>query len=58
MDPDAFTRWVFPRLFRSRIPRYEAIAKNGYTVTSEEVSQVRDENDFLQLLETAIARDS
>lgn len=58
MDPDAFTRWVFPRLFHSRIPRYEAIAKNGYTVTSEEVSQVRDENDFLQLLETAIARDS
>ncbi len=58
MDPDAFTRWVFPRLFHSRIPRYEAIANNGYTVTSEEVSQVRDENDFLQLLETAIARDS
>jgi len=56
MDPDEFTRWVFPRLFHSRIPRYEAIAKQGYTVTSQEVSQVRDEGDFLQLLETAIAR--
>jgi hypothetical protein len=57
MDPDAFTRWVFPRLFRSRVPRYEAIAKpHGYTVTSEEVAQVRDEADFLQLLESAIAR--
>jgi hypothetical protein len=57
MDPDGFTRWVFPRLFRSRIPRYEAIAKpHGYTVTSREVSQVRDEADFLELLETAIAR--
>ncbi len=57
MDPDEFTRWVFPRLFRSRIPRYEAIAKpHGYTVTSREVAQVRDETDFLELLETVIGR--
>ncbi len=57
MDPDAFTRWVFPRLFRSRVPRYEAIAgPHGYTVTSREVAAVRDEADFLALLETAIAR--
>lgn len=57
IDPDDFTRWVFPRLFHSRIPRYEAIAgPHGYTVTSKEVAQVRDEQDFLSLLETAIAR--
>ena len=57
MIPDEFTRWIFPRLFHSRVPRYEAIAEpHGYTVTSEEVSQVRDQQDFLQLLETAIAR--
>ena len=57
MDPDEFTRWVFPRLFHSRIPRYEAIAKPyGYTVTSQEVAQVRDEADFLELLETVIER--
>lgn len=57
MDPDAFIRWVFPRLFHSRVPRYESIAgPHGYTVTSHEVAQVRDETDFLQLLETAIAR--
>ena len=58
MDPDEFTRWVFPRLFHSRIPRYEEIAKQGYTVTSEEVAKVKNENDFLKLLETAIARQS
>ena len=57
IDPDAFARWVFPRLFRSRIPRYDAIAKpHGYTVTSEEAGRVENEDDFLQLLERAIAR--
>lgn len=57
MEPDAFTRWVFPRLFHSRLPRYEKIAEpHGYTVTSEEVAQVRDEQDFLNLLEIAIDR--
>ncbi len=56
-DPDTFTRWIFPHLFHSRIPRYEAIAKpHGYTVTSHEVAQIRDENDFLALLEAAIGR--
>ena len=59
MVPDDFTRWIFPRLFHSRIPRYEAIADpHGYTVTSKEVAQVRDQQDFLQLLEMAIARTS
>ena len=57
MEPDDFTRWVFPRLFRSRVPRYEAIAgPHGYTVTSKEVADIRDESDFLELMENAIAR--
>jgi hypothetical protein len=57
IDPDAFTRWVFPRLFHSRVPRYEAIARPyGYTVSSTEVAQIRDEADFLALVEAAIAR--
>jgi len=57
IDPDEFARWVFPRLFRSRIPRYDAIAQpHGYTVTSDEVARVENEDDFLQLLELAIER--
>lgn len=57
VEPDDFCRWVFPRLFRSRLPRYEAIARpHGYTVTSHEVAGVRDEQDFLSLVESAIAR--
>jgi hypothetical protein len=57
IDPDDFTRWVFPRLFHSRVPRYEVIARPlGYTVESTEVAKVRDERDFLDLIELAIDR--
>jgi len=57
IEPNDFTRWIFPRLFHSRIPRYEAIAEpHGYTVTSQEVAQVKNERDFLALVESAIAR--
>lgn len=58
MDPDAFTRWVFPRLFHSRIPRYAEIAGHGYTVTSRELAGVKTEGEFLELLETAISREN
>jgi hypothetical protein len=56
IDPDEFARWVFPRLFHSRLPRYDEIANLGYTVTSEEVERVENDDDFLQLLELAISR--
>ena len=58
IDPDDFARWVFPRLFHSRLPRYNEIAKLGYTVTSEEVDRVQSSSDFLEMLEMAIARDT
>ena len=56
IDPDEFARWVFPHLFHSRLPRYDEIASLGYTVTSEEIDGVRDDADFLSMLEMAIAR--
>jgi hypothetical protein len=57
VEPDDFCSWVFPRLFHSRVPRYEAIARpHGYIVTSHEVAMVRDEQDFLDLIENAIDR--
>ncbi len=55
IDPDDFVRWVFPRLFYSRIPRYEAIAREyGYTITTTELAKVETEQDFLALVEKAL----
>ena len=57
IDPDDFVRWIFPKLFYSRIPRYEAIAEEyGYTITTDELARVDNENDFLALVERAVAR--
>ena len=59
IDPNDFVRWIFPKLFHARIPRYEAMAnKYGYTVTTKELYQIRDEKDFLELLTTVVGRQS
>lgn len=51
INPDDFVRWVFPRLFYSRIPRYESIANEyGYTVTTNDISAVKSEKDFIDLI--------
>ncbi len=56
IPPDEFVSWVFPELFKSRLPRYQAIAdKYGYTLDASEVAKVSNENDFIQLIATAIA---
>ncbi len=55
IDPDHFVRWIFPRLFKSRVPRYEMIAEQyGYTINANDVFNVRSPEEFLELLESAI----
>jgi len=55
INPDEFVRWVFPRLFYARIPRYEAIAeKYGYTIKTEDLYKIKTEADFLALVEKAL----
>ena len=55
IDPNDFIRWIFPRLFYARIPRYEAIAKEyGYTIKTDDLYKIKTEADFLALVENAI----
>jgi hypothetical protein len=50
-------RWVFPRLFYSRIPRYEAIVQQyGYAITTKQAEAVECEEDFLLLVEKVLDR--
>ena len=56
IDPDCFASWVFPKLFRSRLPRYEAIASEfGYTLDFSDLQSVQSEDDFVDLVCRAIA---
>lgn len=55
IPPDEFVRWVFPELFLSRLPRYQAIAdRYGYTIDAREAGKVHGEEDFVQLIAAAI----
>lgn len=57
IDPDAFVRWIFPRLVQHRRPRYQQIADDlGYTVDARKAESVRDEQDFLALVVEGIRR--
>jgi len=55
LPPDEFVSWVFPKLFKSRLPRYQAIADTyGYTLNACDVANVKDDTDFIQLIAAAI----
>ncbi len=55
IDPDEFVTWIFPALFRSRVPRYQRLTEEyGYSLEARQVLAVRDEKDFLQLVEDAL----
>lgn len=57
IPPNDFVTWVFPRLFHARLPRYQAIADRwGYHIDVAEAALVRDEQDFLELIATALGR--
>jgi hypothetical protein len=57
MPPDEFVSWVFPELFKSRLPRYQAIAdRYGYTVDANDAATVKNENDFIRLITDALAK--
>ena len=53
--PDDFVRWIFPALVAHRRPKYEALAaRHGYTVDARLAEQVQTEQDFLELVASAL----
>lgn len=55
IDPADFVRWVFPHLFKARLPRYEAIARaHGYVVSARDAFEVKNAHEFLQLIGDAL----
>jgi len=58
IPPDDFVTWVFPKLFRSRLPRYQAIAdRYGYTVDARDIARIEGEADLLGLIARAMETD-
>ncbi len=57
VDPDAFGAWGFEALLYDRLPRYQALAdKFGYTVEAADVATVRDGDEFIDLVASAIGK--
>ncbi len=55
VDPAAFGAWGFAALLHDRLPRYQALAdKFGYTIDATDLSTVRDGEEFVDLVATAI----
>jgi len=59
VPPDEFVTWVFPELFKSRLPRYQAIADQyGYTVDANAAAAVKTEADFIKMISNALIEQS
>lgn len=57
IEPNEFVSWVFPELFKARVPRYEAIAeKYGYTIDGNDMAKVQNEDEFIALIASALAK--
>ncbi len=55
VDPDAFIRWTYAQALAHRQPRYAAMARNwGITVTADQISAVRDEAGFIELIASTL----
>lgn len=55
VDPDAFIRWTYAQALAHRQPRYQAMADNwGITVTADQISTVKDEAGFVELIASAL----
>jgi hypothetical protein len=55
VDPDKFGAWGFEALLHDRLPRYQKLAdKFGYTIDAADLAIVRDGEEFVDLVTSAI----
>lgn len=55
--PKDYAAFALESIMQDRAPRYRALAaKHGYIVTADEVASLKSEQDFLNLVSTAIER--
>ena len=55
VDPDKFGAWGFEALLHDRLPRYQKLADNfGYTIDAVDLATVRDGEEFVDLVASAI----
>ena len=56
VDPDAFIRWTYAKALAHRAPRYAQMARWGVTVTADEVGALNGEQDFNEMIASALER--
>ena len=51
ISPDAFVRWVFPRLVEDRLAKYQTLADQyGYTIKSADLYECHSADDVVNLI--------
>ena len=51
MEPDSFSRWVFPILLHSRLPKYKKLAdKYGVTIPAARFRDLKSPEEFLSII--------
>jgi hypothetical protein len=57
VDPDKFGAWGFEALLHDRLPRYQKLAdKYGYTIEAADLATVRDGDEFIDLVTSAMGQ--
>ena len=57
VEPNDFTRWVFPRLLEARLPKYQDLAdRYGVTIPGAEMRRVHTSTDFIKIIQTALGK--
>ncbi len=51
IEPDNFARWVFPKLFEARKPKYQSLAdKYGVTIPSSKFKSLKSSDEFIEIV--------